>query len=194
MGFFQKLFSRSPSAKVAASTFDAKIDYYKSLGFFPHLSKEEIERLHREDWGKELTIESPWDEVFLLKYDTTTTWTGDPEADVCQGNEVYAETLQAWAKITNGQFAPGQIEETWQAEEGPIAVSFLLGERRVTLEPKYCDDWIDLDILSDLNRVIESTGKRFNCAVDGNFCLVLFLTPEVEARLRRERNFPFALS
>jgi hypothetical protein len=169
------------------------IDYYRKLGFFSQQSNEQVLWAYREEWDKEPPASGPWDDVFLLGYDKATAWTGDPEADVCDHNQVYISTLKEWAGITKGVFSPTEIEEKWHSETGPIDVSFLLNGERHTLHPEYQDDWIDLEVLLQLNRILEPSGKRFNCAVDGNFCLLLFLSRETEQRLRKERAFPFAL-
>jgi hypothetical protein len=169
------------------------IEYYRQFGFFSQQSTEQILARATKEWGKEPPAGKVWDDVFLLRYDEAAARHGDPEADVCEGNEVYVSTLEAWAKITNGAFAPTDIQEEWQSERGPIEVSFLLEGRSVTIKPKYQNDWIDLAILLQLNQIIKADGKRFNCAVDGNFYLLVFLSPEAEKRLRLERGFPFAL-
>ena len=184
------LFAKRVVLRTPAET----IDYYRRLGFYSRESTGEILTRYRAEWGKEPPAGKPWDDVFLLRYDEAAVWTGDPEADVCSGNDVYASTLAEWAKITNGAFAPTDIRETWHSDAGPIEISFLQDGRRQTIQPSYQDDWIDLEILAELNRITQASGKRFNCAVDGNFCLVVFLSPETERRLRRERGFPFALS
>ncbi len=121
------------------------------------------------------------------------TWAGDPKADVCDGDNVYAEVVKEWAEITGGAFAPTDIHEKWHSVIGPIEVSFLVNGQPNLITPTHRDDWIDLKIVAQLNRILEASGKRFNYVVDGNFCLLLFLSPEMELRLRQERAFPFAL-
>lgn len=56
---------------------------------------------------------------------------------------------------------------------------------------KHLDDWIDLEVLRQINTLIASSGRQFECAVDGNFALVLCLTQEQRERMQTERHFPF---
>ncbi|MBT9561028.1 MAG: hypothetical protein IV100_33700 [Myxococcales bacterium] len=45
---------------------------------------------------------------------------------------------------------------------------------------------------SEINDLNESSGRQFECAVDGNFALVVCLTADQRARMQAERGFPFA--
>jgi hypothetical protein len=193
MGLFQNLFGGSPKAPAPSETPQEIIEYYRKLGYFAGQTTESVLSTFREEWGKEPTTGQPFDDVWLLRYDARKIWADDPEADVCEANQVYMDVLAKWGKITDGVFSPTEIEEKWESETGPIEVSFILDGKRRAIHPKYQDDWIDLEVLTELNRILEPTGRRYNCALDGNFCLLLFLDPQTEKKIRKERRFPFAL-
>jgi hypothetical protein len=134
----------------------------------------------------------PWDDMFLLAYSEGEVWADDPEADVCAENEVYSEVLPQWARISRGAFAPSGITEHWDTDGGPITLSFQLGGRQASVSPNYQNDWIDLEALRQINELIAPSGRQFECAVDGNFALVLCLAPEQKTTMRTQRQLPFA--
>ncbi len=171
----------------------AVIEYYRSLGFFAQHPPDEILAAFRADWRREPRENMRWDEVLLLRYDESRVWVGNPEIDIFKGNDIYASTLAAWARITDGRFRPEAVVESWESRHGPIALSYRWQGRLHELRPVHRDNWLDLQIIGQLNQQIAGTGYGFNYAINGNFCLVTFLSREVEARLRHDRRFPFAL-
>ena len=54
------------------------------------------------------------------------------------------------------------------------------------------DDWIDLDVLRQLNAEIAQSGRQFAYAVDVNHSVVVCLTSEQKDRMSQQRKFPFA--
>lgn len=169
------------------------LKYYQAQGLLVGMNAEEIAARHREKLGCEPKAETPWDEIFLLSLDRERTWTGDPEADVCATNQVYRTVLAEWSRISGGRFVPAEIVEKWESEAGPVLVTFVVEGNSASVSPQVRDDWIDLDVLGELNFFTVMSGWKFNYAVDGNFCLVTFLPIEVERRLKRERQLPLVL-
>jgi len=129
--------------------------------------------------------------VFLLAYAEGDVWVGDPEADVCAENQVYREVLGEWAIISKGAFTPTSIREDWETDTGPVEVSFDLAGRLTKVSPAYENDWIDLKVLRQINALIATSDRQFECAADVNFALVLCLTWEQKQRMGLERSFPF---
>lgn len=183
--------SQSPAIWTAEDV----VRFYRELGFFEggDLADGTARLLKRfeEDHGEPLDPARPWDDVFLLSYDDNRVWADDPECDVCAENKVYTHVLGEWGKISNGGFAPTDIEEVWQDDQGPIDVHFQFDGRRHTLHPAWDNDWLDLGILASINPIIAKTGKEFVCASDGNFAVVFVLDRQSMRRLVIERRFPF---
>jgi hypothetical protein len=174
------------------NTPEETIRFYQQLGFFAGANPTTIIEWYTEDQYESPDPSNPWHDVMLLTYTQNEVWNDDPEADVCAENKVYSKVLLEWALISHGAFAPGNIQEHWKTEAGPITVSFELGGRQVSVRPAYEDDWIDLGVLLQINELITGSGKQFECAFDGNFALVLCITPETKAKMLTERRFPFA--
>ena len=189
MSWLSKIFK--DEGKSLSSAGDV-IRFYQHLGFFPGADPAAVIRQYTDDHGDRPHASNPWDDVFLLAYSKGEAWADDPEADVCAENLVYSEVLPQWARISQGAFAPSSINEHWDSDTGPIAVRFLLGELEAELAPNYQDDWIDLEVLRQINQVIAASGRQFECAVDGNFALVVCVTSEQKATMQSQRNFPFA--
>jgi O-acetyl-ADP-ribose deacetylase (regulator of RNase III) len=190
---FQK--RAKPSNSPSAWTAEEVVRYYREMGFLGDGDLAECtSRLltrFEEDHGTPFNPADPWNDVWLLSYDEQRVWTGDPECDVCAENEVYTEVLAEWAKISDGVFSPTEIEEVWEDEEGPISVHFTLDGQRRTLHPTWDNDWLDLDILASINRIIGKSGKEFVCASDVNFAVVFVLDAGSKRRLATERQLPF---
>jgi hypothetical protein len=88
-------------------------------------------------------------------------WWSDLEADVGAENHVYASTLEEWAAISKGAFAPQQIQETWDSGSGPVTIRFALDGETVELTPEYLEDWIDPRILTPINEQIADAERQF---------------------------------
>lgn len=170
-------------------------DFYRSIGFFqdddPDSVFERIKNGFREDWGRDPDPSNPWDDIALLNKDETRVWHGDPECDMTMGNNTYVSVLSEWSRISGGIFKPRQIKEAWAAEEGPITVSFQHETLECVLHPKYLDDYFDLDILLDINKLIANTGKQFACVSNVNWATVFLVKQDDLRRMRILRRIPF---
>ena len=86
----------------------------------------------------------------------------DLEADVCSGNEVYIWVLNAFAKASNGKFAPTDITEVWESEEGPITVSFTSNGKHIVFAPEYANDWLDQRVFEIIeNEMKNADNEKF---------------------------------
>jgi hypothetical protein len=136
---------------------------------------------------------SAHDHLDVLGVDRDRVWWEDTEVDMFPEERPYATALERWGAISGGALRPEQIEETWaDEEEGPVTVSFVQAGERVELHPKWNDDWLDLDVLHDLNRLIAPSGRRFvQGHTYGQDAFVLCVTAAERERLH-ELGFPFA--
>ena len=190
MSWFSKIF-KSESSENANSAEDV-VRFYQQLGFFTGVDPAGVVQRYTDNHGKPPRADRPWDDVFLLAYSENDVWSQDPEADVCAENKVYSGVISEWAGISCGAFAPIDIAEHWESETGPVTLSFRLNGQLVSVSPRYQDDWIDLDVLQQINALIAHSGRQFECAVDCNFALVLCLTREQKRTMQKQRRFPFA--
>jgi hypothetical protein len=104
------------------------------------------------------------------------------------------ELTGAQRRGTPGLACPTQegITDHWESESGPITLNFELGGQPASVSPGYREDWIDLEVLHQINQLIGSSGRQFQCAVDGNLALVLCLTPDQKRTMQAQRRFLFA--
>lgn len=175
--------------------------FFRPMGFyeeFADLTDEELGKKlldsYRTEFG-EIDPDDEYADLYLLKEDTNRVWWEDTEADVCDGNEVYVETLRRWHEISRGTFNPKGIKENWKTETGPIKVSFSLVGQQLCLNPKYRDDWLDLDLLLPINLRIRPTGKQFEVYEEfDQTAFVVVLTRDERSLLEQERNWRFANS
>ena len=103
----------------------------------------------------------------LLAEDNTKIIDIDLEADVLNGNDVYVSILETFAKASNGYFNPTNIKEIWNADEGPIKVTFLSNGHQITFEPEYMDDWIDGRIFNVINQEMKRVSNEVFFACSG---------------------------
>ena len=116
---------------------------------------------------------------------------GDREADVVDGNDVYASVLEEWAAVSGGSFQPDQIEETWGSEAGPVTVSFTLDGEQVELAPEFLEDWIDPRIISPINERIAGSGRQFTLVQAFDQTAVLLALDDRERAALEARGWCF---
>lgn len=122
---------------------------------------QSIQREIEEMWGDQLAADEPLMDLLVAERDETRVWWHDLEADVVAENRVYVATLEEWAAISEGAFAPSDIVETWASDQGPITVAFTADGQAHEVQPAVIDDWIDPSIASKINELIAPTGRRF---------------------------------
>ena len=122
---------------------------------------DEVTAAVKEVWGDQLKSDEPLMDLFVAEQDTDRAWWRDLEADVAEGNEVYATTIEEWAAISVGAFTVSGIRETWVSENGPVTVAFERDGISHLLRPEYFEDWIDPRIATPINALIAPSGRRF---------------------------------
>jgi hypothetical protein len=149
-------------------TIGQRVVALREIGLFagrPDQSDEdvirEVETQLDERYGGGLTADDPLIDLVVASMDDSRVWWGDLEADVGADNQVYETTLEEWASISKGAFAPQQIDETWDSGSGPLTITFTLGGDTIELAPEYLEDWIDPRILTPINEQIANSGRRF---------------------------------
>ena len=183
-------------------SFEEVVGFYRELGFFQDRPSETVPETARRladrfkaEWGKSPNPNALGFDKVLLTYDEDRVWADDPEADVGCGNEVYVRVLPQWSFISLGCFRPTDIREVWHSQKGPVEVLFQLEGQQVKLSPKYLDDYIDIEgVLTQINRLIAHTGRRFECLADVNFATVFLINEADRERLISVRGLEFAWS
>ena len=170
------------------------VEFYQDLGFLRFGAVETVLRRYQKEMGGSRASSDPnrpWDDdAFLLSFDETRVWAGDPEADVGHGEQVYCEVLAEWSRISCGTFMPSEIEEHWESDRGPLVVSFSMQGKRYGLDPEWHDRWMDLTILAQINTLIAATGKQFVCA-GADVAVIFVCDDDTRQKLKEVRRFPF---
>lgn len=146
---------------------EERVGALRAIGLFADRAAESdvalaasIENTIKDLWG-EVPPEPLYAEFAVAGTDADRVWWRDLEADVGQGGEVYVATIEEWAGISVGAFAPTAIAERWASASGPVEVTFTHAGSDVVLTPEYLDDWIDPRILTPINDLIASSARRF---------------------------------
>lgn len=182
----------------------ASARYFQTLGFYmDHLNLPDdalldaIRKAVLWHWDgplppEEVARDTQLADMVLLIGDRSRVWWRDLEG-VFAGEEAYISTLTEWATISRGAFAPEEIVERWHSEDGPADIEFMLGGQRYRVaHPNLRDDFLNIAIISDINRLISDSSYHF--AVCDNLGMpnwVVALTHEEEDSLRHERGWSF---
>ncbi len=147
--------------------------YFQTLGFYTELLDlpddpllDAIREAVRWHWDgplppEEVARDMQLADMILLLGDRGRVWWRDLEG-VFAGEEAYVTTLTEWAEISRGAFAPEGIVERWHGEGGPADIEFVLGGRRHRVaHPNLRDDFLNVAIITDIDRLIGHTGYRF---------------------------------
>lgn len=142
--------------------FKTAVTNLRQVGFFEdykNLDDEQLTKTLIEQAKKKHQIGdfNDFDEVFdpktnadnfdlhVAELDDTRVWWRDLEADILNGNMVYAETVKEFGKLSGGFLKPNQIKEEWVSDEGPVKVSFWDSDTLRVFNLKFNDDWYDMD-------------------------------------------------
>jgi len=129
----------------------------------------------------------------VLILDGARTWWGDAEADIDEGQGCYAALVGELAVRSGGAFDAVDVVEDWQHEEGYVLVSFTTKAERVRVRLKVIEDWIDPAIVHAVNRIMESSGRRFYFC-DSNPQMGIVTRATIRERNALERSRPIRLS
>ncbi len=192
------------------------IKYYLTLGLFTKYSHlfdgkltEEIEII-KADFREEFPTEKDFNSVYLefadpmfeptmehldpylLRWDTSRTWSETEVDSVGRNNQDYVRAFERWSKISRGAFLPQDLKETWETDSESVLIEFTVNGTRHRIEPEYFEEYIDLEILVEINRLIAETGYQFEvCELSPDTKLVIVLTLAEKERIERERRFEF---
>lgn len=132
-------------------------------------------------------------EIHLVRYDKNRVWWEQYEYDIIEGNQGYVKLLTEWSKISRGAFSPSEISEDWKSENGPLEVSFLLNKKKKALKPEVQNDWLDANIIKNINEMIKETGFQFYIyELTDSTLFVICLTKEEKKKLEDEKHWTFA--
>lgn len=193
--FILSLYSRY-NVNIRAS---ASIDFFRSISFYNNmndLTDLDIYRIindyHQEIYGESINTNNPFFDLHITSFDKSRVWWKDTESDVCSGNNSYTKFLDELSKISRGSFDPSNITEKWESEEGPITVEYYLGNTHHKINPNFIDDYLDIEILRDINNQISSSGYRFEQFMPfDQTAFILVLTKKEKTDLKRKRGWKF---
>ena len=192
------------------------IQYYLTLGFFQKYSQlsdqeltEQIETI-RANFRQQFPTERDFNSVYLefadpmfdptmghldpyfLRWDTIRTWSETEGASVSRNNQEYLRAFERWSEISRGYFLPQDLKETWETESESVAIEFTINGMKQRIKPEYFEEYMDLEILVEINLLIAQTGYRFEvCELSPDWNLVIVLSLAEKERIERERRLEF---
>jgi hypothetical protein len=189
------------SQAFSKSALTSTLNYFLDLGFcssysekfkfkvFEHIL-EEIERIGMRDIDSSRLYRHI--DLEMLKWDKSRTWLYDVEGDVCIENTVYVGVLNRLSKISKGIFQPQNISEEWDTPKGEIHLKFLLNGKQHEIRPKYMNDWIDAQVIREVNLLLESDRVKFEIVLTGDQTVfVTMLSPSEKKQIETDRKWIF---
>jgi hypothetical protein len=192
-----------PKTRIRRDWLVQAVSFYQNLGFFDQWSQIQIvtliadllRELDDRDFqalGRTIDTGAKYADLVLLRYDKARVWWDDTEADVAPGNEVYRSTILQWANISRGAFSPQNVHETWVTETGPVYITFTLFDQPVKIRAGYFDDYIDMDILRSINKLLVDTDFQYKMyQAFGQDAFVLVLKADEAEILQSARGWRF---
>jgi hypothetical protein len=98
----------------------------------------------------------------IAQLDPKRVWWHDLEADVLNGNMVYASTVKEFVELSGGFLRAEQIKEEWETDNGPVHISFQDGETLRAFQLKSNDDWYDDDFFDYMEKFMTANGSPCN--------------------------------
>jgi hypothetical protein len=108
------------------------------------------------------------------------------------GNNVYAETVKEFGKLSGGFLQPEQIKEEWISTNGPVKVSFQDMDTLRVMNLKYEDDWYDTDFFKHLEMFMKSNGSPYSFYLHdrtGQDVFVIRLTEDEKEKIEKKMNW-----
>lgn len=187
-----------PLPTASSETIAQRVAAMRAIGLFADRSDlddqalaTEVESGIEDVWGDSIEPDDPLLDLMVAAEDRDRVWWQDLEADVADGNEVYVETLDGWAAISEGAFDATAITENWESRDGPVTISFALGGEPRELNPAYLEDWIDPGILGSINDLIAPSGRRFELYKSFDQTAFVMALTEVERQALEARGWCF---
>jgi hypothetical protein len=147
--------------------------YFEGLGFYMEYLDlpdeallDAIREAVRWQWDEPLPPEEvshdlQLADMVLLLGDQSRLWWRDLEG-VFAGEEFYVTSLTEWSAISRGAFVPEQIIERWHSDDGPADIEFMVGSQRcMVTHPNQRDEFLNIAIISQINRFISESGYHF---------------------------------
>lgn len=160
-----------PLPPATAATVAERVVALRGLGLFANRASLDDEALVAEvragiseAWGEIDAGDAdlqPFLDLIVAEQDHDRVWWRDLEADVADGNAVYAATIEELAAISVGALQVDGVEERWEAPDRAPTIALTIDGAVREIRPAWIEDWIDPSILVDLNAAIADSGRRF---------------------------------
>lgn len=131
-------------------------------------------------------------DLHVAELDDKRVWWGDLEADVLNGNNVYAMTVDKFGKLSGGYLRPDKIKEEWTTDEGPVKVSFWDSDTLRVFNLKFHDDWYDTDFFKHLESSMKNNGSPYQFYMHdqtGQDVFVIRLTADEKDKVEKKMNW-----
>jgi hypothetical protein len=191
---------RAPPPPSARGWLVETLRYYREFGFFKRFADlsdealaDQAEAMRRRETAVEFDPTDPKSDLELLALDDDRVWWKDAEIAVDAGRRAYERALPEWGRISRGAFEPDAVREEWDNPSGPLQVRFALDGTERVLRPDVDGGiGLDLEVFAEINRLIDSTGIRFEVFEPfDRTAFVVALVDVEKQRLKRERGWSF---
>lgn len=184
-----------------AATVAERVTALRDLGFFAdHASLDddalvaEVRTGITDSWGDidaGHTELQPLLDLIVAEQDHDRVWWHDLEADVGDGNAVYAATIEELAAISVGALQVDGVEERWDGPDRAPTITLTIDGAVREIRPAWIEDWIDPGLVVDLNAAMAPTGRRFELYKAFDQTAFVMALTDVERQALESRGWCF---
>jgi len=176
---------------------EQSVIYFKGMGFFQNgFDLEKIHEYLRDVYFDEYLERHPephgWGVLdwLLLSQDTKrVSSVGDEIINVNDTSKDYIDAINHWSLISNGIFAPTNIDFQWVTKFDIFSVNLDFKDKHLTFRSDSRSRVSD-ELLFMINGLIQETGCFFyECNAEGIECQVIALTKYEKEKLIKERGW-----
>jgi hypothetical protein len=166
-----------------------------SVPYADYMRRQRQEMLERIPVDRMFDRKNALQDLWIAAEDETRVWYRDLEAGAGPDANEYADALKEWGHISRGAFEPKDIRETWTAIEEHLyhlKISFQWKGVPHTIEIDTPLEWINLEVLEAVNKLIRDSGIQLHTYVSFDQCAyIVSLTAAEKAALEQKRGWKF---
>lgn len=170
--------------------------YPGSVKYADYMRRQREEMLERLPIDRMFDRKNPFQDLWIAAEDESRARYSDLEAGAGPDSDEYVSALTAWGRISRGTFEPTNIQETWTAIDEHLyhlKISFEWKGAPHAIELDTPLEWINLEVLAAVNKLIHDSGIQLCTYVSFDQCAyIVSLTADERAALEQKRGWKFS--
>jgi hypothetical protein len=167
-----------------------------SVPYAEYMRRERQEMIDRIPVDRMFDRKNALQDLWIAAEDETRVWYSDLEVGAGPEADEYVEALREWGRISRGVFELKDIRESWNAIDEHLyhlSIRFQWKGSPHAIELDTPLEWINLEVLEAVNKLICETGIQLHTHVSFDQCAyIVSLTAEEKRALEQKRGWKFS--